>query len=149
MSLIFSESEIKMLSRAWLCVDGGMPKIDYDRLAQECGLAKSSANVLWNKLRRKLESANENGGATAAGGDGDAAATPKKKTPKKKTPKKEADGTDATPKKRGRKSKAEMAAIAAAAENGDEDDEEMGSAKKKVKEEEGTGLIEADSDDEA
>lgn len=104
------------------------------------------------------------------GEDGDGTPVPAvtpKKTPKKRTAK-EAGATDGTPKKRGRKSKAEIAAAAAAdaAKEENEDDEEGKAIIKKQEDSEdgvdkllpdakefsamnGAGLIGADSDDEA
>ncbi|KAK4497533.1 hypothetical protein PRZ48_011984 [Zasmidium cellare] len=132
----FTEAELKVLLRGWLCLESGIPKMNYDKLAQVCDFkSKASASTRWSEARKKLTATfGEDGN-----GNGDAATSPVKKTPKKRGAAKETDGT---PKKRGRKSKAEKDAIAAAAAEED-DDEEIGSPKKKVKKE-----VKAEAEDE-
>lgn len=148
--------------------------MNYDTLAAVCGFkSKASASTRWSEAKKKLNATFGGDGmvgdGAANGGDDDgdaaaataAAATPKK-TPKKRTAKEAGATADGGSKKRGRKSKAEIAALAAAAKGEGEDDEDskavikaeddgidkLLSGSKQFSTMNGAGLIDADSDDE-
>ncbi|KAH9822945.1 RNA polymerase I specific transcription initiation factor [Teratosphaeria destructans] len=91
----FTDRETLIMAKAWLCMSE-QPKIDYDKLAQECGMTNPrSASNAWAAIKKKLLAmaggSGENGAEAAATA---AAAAAPKSTPGKKRGKKAADHVD-------------------------------------------------------
>ncbi|SMR60514.1 unnamed protein product [Zymoseptoria tritici ST99CH_1E4] len=119
-----TEKDIRVLASAWGLCATEQPKVDYAKLADLLGYkTAASATTAFHNARKKFFA----DGATMAAGDAATPATPKtpKSTGKKRAAAEDGDAPAETgsAKKRGRKTKAEVAQEAAAAAAGDEDDD--------------------------
>lgn len=55
MALHFSARETEILAAAWSCLDGGDPKVNYQKLAEATGMTNpGSAYNAWTKIRNKI-----------------------------------------------------------------------------------------------
>ena len=55
MALQFSARETEILAAAWSCLDGGDPKVNYQKLAEATGMTNpGSAYNAWTKIRNKI-----------------------------------------------------------------------------------------------
>ncbi|KAK5716764.1 hypothetical protein LTR15_009656 [Elasticomyces elasticus] len=121
MALTLNEKESLLLQSAVQFMEGGFTKVDMAKVAEARGYkTAASANTAWCKLKAKLFTAEVTSSAGAEG-DGAADASPKKRGRKSKAAgeevkeeveEEEGEAEAPTPKKRGRPAKAKAAAEA-------------------------------------
>ncbi|KAK5713008.1 hypothetical protein LTR17_017721 [Elasticomyces elasticus] len=122
MALSLNEKESLLLQSAVQFMEGGFPKVDMAKVAEARGYkTAASANTAWCKLKAKLFTTAEDVSSAGAEGNGAADASPKKRGRKSKAAgdevkdeveEEEGEAEAPTPKKRGRPAKAKAAAEA-------------------------------------